>query len=324
MPDAPGLLELMVRQVRYEARDIHSYELVHPLGEALPPFEAGAHVDVHLRDGMVRQYSLCNPPHERHRYVIGVLRDEHGRGGSRALHAGWRVQDRVRVGAPRNHFALEPGARRVLLLAGGIGVTPLKAMAHRLHALGADYQLHYCARDLQRVAFADELREGLDPARLHLHLDGGEPSRGLDIGALLRAEHAPGTHLYYCGPAGFMQACAQASAHWSPGSVHCEHFQAASRPAGEPGAPSEGFTVQIASSGRRLHVAPEHSIASVLREAGIEVPTSCEAGLCATCKVGYLQGEVEHQDCILDDDEHRTHLTVCVSRARSPLLVLDL
>lgn len=317
-------LELLVRQVRLEARNIHSYELVHPHGEQLPSFEAGAHIDVHPAQGMVRQYSLSNAPHERHRYVIGVLRDDHGRGGSRSLHQTWRVGDRVRVGEPRNHFALQPGARRVLLLAGGIGVTPLKAMAHELHARGADYELHYCARDAQSAAFVDELRGSLDAARVHLHLDGGDPSRGLDIAALLQREQAQATHLYYCGPAGFMRACAAASASWPAASVHCEHFQAPQGQAAADAPQAGGFTVQLASSGRRLHVGPQRSIVEVLREAGIDVATSCEAGLCATCKTGYLQGDVDHQDCILGPDEQRTHFTPCVSRARGELLVLDL
>ncbi|MDE2478747.1 MAG: oxidoreductase [Betaproteobacteria bacterium] len=318
-------LELLVRQIRLEARNIHSYELVHPRGEELPGFEAGAHIDVQVAEGLVRQYSLSNPPGERHRYVIGVLRDEQGRGGSRALHDSWRVGARVRVSEPRNHFALRPGARRVLLLAGGIGVTPLKAMAHQLHARGADYELHYCARDEHSVAFADELRAGLAPARVHLHLDGGDPSRGLDISALLARERREGTQLYYCGPAGFMRACAAAAEAWPAGSVHCEHFKAPDKPAAAAGAPAAGgFTLQIASSGLRLQVPAQRSVVEVLREAGIEVPTSCEAGLCATCKTGYLQGEVDHQDCILGPEEQRTHFTPCVSRARSELLVLDL
>ena len=317
-------LQLLLRQIRLEARNIHSYELVHPLGEPLPGFEAGAHIDVQVADGLLRQYSLSNPPGERHRYVIGVLRDEQGRGGSRSLHQSWRVGQLVRVSQPRNHFALRPGASRVLLLAGGIGITPLKAMAHQLRAQGIDHELHYCARDAQCVAFADELRACLGPARLHLHLDGGDPSRGLDIAALLAAERREGTQVYYCGPAGFMKACEAAAAQWPAGSVHCEHFQAPDRPAAADAPAAEGFTVQIASSGLRLRVAQQRSIVQVLREAGIEIATSCEAGLCATCKTGYLQGEVDHQDCILGPEEQCTHFTPCVSRARGELLVLDL
>lgn len=323
-------LELFVRQIRYEGRNIQSYELVDPEGAELPSFTAGAHIDVHLANGAIRQYSLCNAPSERHRYVIAVLRDEQGRGGSKAVHGQLRVQDRVRVSLPRNHFELTGGAGKVILLAGGIGVTPLKAMAHQLQAEGADYQLHYCARDADAAAFSGELRALFGAGRLHLHFDGGDPAKSLDIAKLLREEAAPGAHVYYCGPAGFMHACAQAAADWPRQSVHCEHFKAPSKPlvsavAGEESLTDTGsFTVEIASTGLRLSVPADRSIVDVLRSAGVAIETSCEAGLCATCKVHYLSGEVDHQDYILDEEDRQRFLTVCVSRAKSELLVLDL
>ena len=323
---ASSTLELFVRQVRYEGRNIQSYELVDPEGSALPPFTAGAHIDVHLANGIIRQYSLCNSPDDRHRYVIAVLRDEKGRGGSKAVHEQLKVQDRVRVSYPRNNFELAEGARKVILLAGGIGVTPLKSMAHQLATSDdeVDYELHYCARDAQCAAFIDELQALLEPDRLHFHFDGGDPSRGLDIAGLLRDEVQDGTHVYYCGPAGFMRACADASEGWPKDAVHCEHFKAPERaPAAADRKPGE-FTVEIASTGQRLPVPIDKSIADVLKAAGIAVQTSCEAGLCATCKVRYLSGEVEHQDCILDADDQQNFLTPCVSRAKSELLVLDL
>ncbi|MDR8398339.1 PDR/VanB family oxidoreductase [Paraburkholderia sp. USG1] len=323
-------LELFVRQIRYEGRNIQSYELVDPDGGELPPFTAGAHIDVHLANGIVRQYSLCNSPAERQRYVIAVLRDERGRGGSKALHEQLQVQGRVRVSWPRNNFELAGEARRVILLAGGIGVTPLKAMAHQLQASGKDHELHYCARDTGAAAFGAELRELLGEGRLHLHFDHGDPSKGLDIARML-GEAAEGTHVYYCGPAGFMNACAQATAHWPKGAVHCEHFKAPERPAvpgadasGANAALSGGFLIEIASSGQRLTVPPDRSIADVLRTADIGIETSCEAGLCATCKVRYLAGEVDHHDCILGEEDQENFLTVCVSRAKNGLLVLDL
>lgn len=318
-------LELFVRQVRYEGRNIQSYELVDPEGKALPPFTAGAHIDVHLANGTVRQYSLCNSPDDTHRYVIAVLRDDKGRGGSKTVHEQLRVQDRVRVSHPRNNFELGEGARKIILIAGGIGVTPIKSMAHRLAALDdADFELHYCARDAQCAAFTEELEALLGSDRLHLHFDGGDPSKGLDIARLLRNEAQDGTHLYYCGPAGLMRACADASADWPKGSVHAEHFKAPERDA-TPAARLPGeFTVEIASTGQRLPVPVDKSIADVLKASGISVQTSCEAGLCATCRVRYLSGEVEHQDCILDQDDQRSFLTICVSRAKSELLVLDL
>jgi vanillate O-demethylase ferredoxin subunit len=314
---------LVVRQIRFEASGINSYELTDPAGGELPPFTAGAHIDVHLPGGVVRQYSLCNSPMERHRYVIAVLRDEAGRGGSRALHDVLRVQDLVTVSAPRNHFKLVPTAKKVILLAGGIGMTPLKSMAHALEATGVPFELHYCARNAGCVAFREQLESTWEHGKLHFHFDHGDPAQGLDIAGLLRTV-GEDTHLFYCGPGGFMRACAAASSHWPAGTVHCEHFKAPeTEPAAVAGA-AGSFMVKIASTGALLEVPAERSIADVLEEAGVPIETSCQAGLCATCKIRYLEGEVEHRDYILDDAERGQWLTACVSRAASGTLVLDL
>jgi vanillate O-demethylase ferredoxin subunit len=318
-------LKLLVRQVRFEGRGINSYELVDPEGAQLPSFTAGAHIDIHLADGVVRQYSISNAPRERHRYVIAVLRDERGRGGSKALHDQLRVQDIVRVSRPRNNFHLVDGARRVLLIAGGIGVTPLKAMAHELDDAGIDYEMHYCAKDARSAAFAGEFEPMRASGRLHFHFDGGDPSAGLDIRDLLNTPRE-GEHVYYCGPGGFMKACADAAQHWPTGTVHFEHFKAPERAPGEQAAndASDSFIVRIASTGQEIEVTKDESIAEALAGAGVAMETSCCAGLCGTCKVRYLQGEVEHNDCIMSDEEKAEFLTACVSRATSKLLVLDL
>ncbi|GJH27206.1 PDR/VanB family oxidoreductase [Caballeronia novacaledonica] len=318
-------LKLLVRQVRFEGRGINSYELVDPEGAQLPSFTAGAHIDIHLADGVVRQYSISNAPRERHRYVIAVLRDERGRGGSKALHDQLRVQDIVRVSRPRNNFHLVDGARRVLLIAGGIGVTPLKAMAHELDDAGIDYEMHYCAKDARSAAFAEEFEPMRASGRLHFHFDGGDPSAGLDIRDLLNTPRE-GEHVYYCGPGGFMKACADAAQHWPTGTVHFEHFKAPERAPGEQAAndASDSFIVCIASTGQEIEVTKDESIAEALAGAGVAMETSCCAGLCGTCKVRYLQGEVEHNDCIMSDEEKAEFLTACVSRATSKLLVLDL
>lgn len=324
---------LRVRQITYQAADINSYELVHPEGENLPPFTAGAHIDFHFRDGSVRQYSLCNDPRERHRYVIAVLREARGRGGSQALHQRLHVQRLVSVGHPRNNFALVPDAKRFILLAGGIGVTPLKAMAHHLEGLGTPYNLYYCTRGTNQTAFRDEFAPLAAQGRVIFHHDGGNPEKGLDIAGLLRT-HEPGTHVYYCGPVGFMAACKQASAHWPKGTVHFEYFTAASAPKSELSsaelkdagdhAVGLGFQVKIASTGAVYTVPNDKSIVKVLAEHGIVIETSCEAGLCATCKVRYLSGEVDHRDLVMSEEDHAEYLTACISRAKSSLLVLDL
>ncbi|SAK57552.1 ferredoxin [Caballeronia calidae] len=319
------MLNLLVRQIRFEGRGINSYELVDPEGAPLPPFTAGAHIDIHLAGGVVRQYSISNAPRERHRYVIAVLRDERGRGGSKALHEQLRVQDIVRVSRPRNNFHIVDGARRVLLIAGGIGVTPLKAMAHELDDAGIDYEMHYCAKDASCAAFSAEFEPMRASGRLHFHFDGGDPSAGLDIRELLDAPRE-GEHVYYCGPGGFMKACAEAAQHWPSGTVHFEHFKAPERDPGEQAANDalDSFIVRLASTGQEIEVAKDESIADALAQAGVTMETSCCAGLCGTCKVRYLEGDVEHNDCILSDEEKTEYLTACVSRAASKLLVLDL
>ena len=327
LPDeaqAAGTLELQLRAVRMEAEGIHSFELVQPDGAPLPATEAGAHVDVHLPGGMVRSYSLAGDPADRSRWQLGVLRDAKGRGGSQAMHDALRVGQTVTVGAPRNAFRLAEGGaqRHAVLLAGGIGITPLKAMAHTLAAEGHSFELHYCARSARHAAFTEALQAIVPAGQLHFHFDNGDPSKGLDIAGLLR-DPAEGTHLYYCGPGGFMKACAQASEHWAAGTVHSEHFKAP-EPTTSRAMPEGSFEVRLARTGLTVQVQAEQTIVRAIELAGHRVPTSCLSGLCGACKVDYLEGEVEHCDYILTDEEKTRCLTVCVSRATSPTLVLDL
>ena len=320
-----GTLDVRITQIRYEGKGINSYELTSPTGKQLPPFDAGAHIDIHLKNGIIRQYSLCNSSAERDRYVIAVLKDENGRGGSRAVHEGLSAGDVVTISKPRNHFALTREAKKIILIAGGIGVTPLKAMAHELEGRGIDFELHYCARSPEAAAFGQELEGMHRTGKLHYHFDDGAASNQLDIKKLL-AQSTSGTHVYYCGPAGFMAACADAASHWPKGTVHFEHFKAPEQPKREAGSAehSNGCEVTIASTGQVIQLKPEQSLADALNEAGVAVATSCCAGLCATCKVRYLEGEVEHNDFILSDGERLEYLTLCVSRPTSRTLVLDL
>ena len=322
-PSNPPTLHLQIKQIRWEATDIFAFELVHPQGQALPAFSAGAHIDVHIGDGLIRQYSLSNDPQETHRYVIGVLRDEAGRGGSRSFTGNARVGQLLKVSVPRNNFALAANAQHTLLLAGGIGITPLKAMAHGLSHAGASFALHYCVRSDDRMAFKDELAA---LPNTHFHVDGGDPSQGLNLAALLHSAHQ-GTHVYFCGPSGFMTACKAATAHWPAELVHLEHFQApvADQAAAPSNVAGDGsFVAQIASTGQTISVAAHQSLVDALAGEGIEIATSCVSGLCGTCKVGYVSGDVEHNDHILGADEQSHCLTACVSRARSGVLVLDL
>lgn len=314
-------LEVRVRQIVREAEDINSYELVAADGTELPPFAAGAHIDVHLSSGHIRQYSLCNSPSERHRYVIAVLDQANGRGGSRALHRTVRVGHLLTISEPRNSFPLTETATTVLLIAGGIGITPLMAMAYRLESLGVEYALHYCTRSPEKTAFGT-LLGSIAGTRVHYHHDGGDSQRSLDVRTLLDAPLA-GSHVYCCGPAGLIAAVKSATASWAEGTVHFEYFAAPSQADGGTNE-DRGFKVQLARSGKVLEVASNSTILQTLRAAGVAVNSSCEGGTCGTCAVPYLEGRPDHRDYVLDDEEHERLITVCISRCFSPLLILDL
>ncbi|WNJ99585.1 PDR/VanB family oxidoreductase [Thalassospiraceae bacterium LMO-JJ14] len=325
-------LSVRVRSIVYQGDYINQYEVVHPDGDDLPPFNAGDHIDLYFRDGRVRQYSLCNDPKERSRYVFAVLRDENGRGGSKAIFDLVHVGRILSISAPRSNFRLAEGANKHLLLAGGIGITPIMSMVRHLEGAGADYELHYCTKSPEQTAFRDELRELGASGKVNVHHDGGVPSRGLNIAALLK-NYAEGTHLYYCGPTGFMNAVKAASARWPKGTVHFELFKV---PEGDSPVPDAlmgdggdgvigvGFKLKLAKSGGEYVVPADKSIIEVLRENGVEVETSCEAGLCRTCITRVLEGEPEHMDYVLDEEEQREYMLICCSRSKSPRLVLDL
>ena len=211
---------LRIRSITYLAAWINGYELVDPAEHPLPGFTAGAHISVRLSEGLVRDFSLWNDPAECTRYCIAVLREGPG---SRRLHDEARVGDLVEASMPRNNFPLAAEAERHLLIAGGIGITPIMAMIAELRRRRAEYRLHYCTRSPEETAFLDDLAVLAAQGRVQFHHDGGDPAKGLDIAATLR-ECRQGTHLYYCGPAGMMAAAGAASAHWPPGTVHCEYF----------------------------------------------------------------------------------------------------
>lgn len=320
-----GRMKVKIRRITNEARNINSFELVAPDGGELPPFTAGAHIDLHLPGGYIRQYSLCNDPREKRRYQVGVLHLPDGRGGSKAVHRELRAGDEIEISEPRNNFQLKEDAARHLLIAGGIGVTPMMAMVERLRVLDAEFELHYCARGPEIAAFRDRLAPLEADGRVHYHFDGGDPSKGADLAALLSGREE-GTHLYYCGPAGLMRAIEAAAEDWPAERKHCEYFAQPAVPTG--GAAAEGeagaFEIKLAKRGDTLAVPPGKTIVEVLREAGVEVETSCEAGLCGTCRTRYLKGEPEHNDMVLDDDEKGEYLMVCSARARSKVLILDI
>ncbi len=315
-------LTVKVNKITQEAEDIRSYELVDPDGRLLPMFTAGGHVDVELPNGLARQYSLSNDPRDVDRYVVAVLREPVGRGGSAYMHDTLKEGDMLTIGTPRNNFPLIEDASHHIMLAGGIGVTPMLAMARELSQRGESFELHYCTRTPAKTAFMKEIQGSAFADNIHFHHDNGNPADGLDIAGLLK-EVRPGAHVYYCGPTGFMHACEQASQHWPRGTVHFEFFSVdATVEHGEDAA----FQVEIASTGQILHVPADKSIVDVLRANGIDVETMCEEGICGTCATVLLEGEPDHRDFVLDDEEKARgeFIMVCCSRAKSPLLKLDL
>jgi vanillate O-demethylase ferredoxin subunit len=319
---AKGKRFVRVARKHAEALDILSFELRDPKGRPLPAFSAGAHIDVHVPAGPVRQYSLCNAPGETHRYVIAVLRDSASRGGSAGMHA-LEVGQSIEISDPRNHFPLEPSAGHHLLLAGGIGITPMLSMAESLAAAGASYELHYCTRSAERTAFVQRIRSGPLASRCVLHHDDGDASQKLDARRLLE-RCDPGTHLYVCGPTGFMDWILQSArdAGWPEARLHREYFAAAQIAQGEDGS----FELEVASKGAVITVRPEQSAVAALAENGIMVPTSCEQGVCGTCVVRVLQGTPDHRDMCLTVDQRARgdRFTPCCSRALTRRLVVDL
>jgi vanillate O-demethylase ferredoxin subunit len=311
-----------VRVVRKhaEAHDIVALELQALDGGDLPPFEPGAHIDVHLPNGLVRQYSLCNDPRDRGRYQICVLLDPGSRGGSVAVHELVNATDELHIGQPRNFFALAPGGHDSLLLAGGIGVTPMLSMAWRLHAQGAQFQLHYFTRSRSRTAFHDQIKSAPFAASSALWFDDEDAERP-SIPSLL-AQSAPGTHVYACGPAGFLDHVrgSFAQAGMPSAQLHIEAFSAARM------VPGAAFDVTLRSSGRTVRVGAEQTVVEALAAHGVEIPVSCEQGICGTCLTRVCAGRPDHRDQYLSDQERAAddQFTPCCSRSLTPVLVLDL
>ncbi|WP_269506982.1 PDR/VanB family oxidoreductase [Burkholderia sp. IMCC1007] len=319
-------MDAVIRPVRVaakalEARNIYSFELIALDGGELPSFSAGAHIDVHLPTGLVRQYSLCNNPAESHRYQIAVLRDANSRGGSVGMHA-LEVGQIVDISEPRNHFPLADDAPHSLLLAGGIGITPLLSMAEYLSSQDKSFELHYCTRSDDCTAFVARLRSASFAASVHLHYD-DSPSRKLDLMALLERGR-PSAHLYVCGPAGFMDWALDSArtAGWPEERLHREYFAATPKNTSGDGS----FDVEIASTGQVIRIAADQTVIAALSVHGISVPTSCEQGVCGACLTRILDGIPEHRDMFLTAEERAqaNQFTPCCSRSRSPKLVLDL
>lgn len=326
----PSLPRFGVRvgAIRDQTPGIREFELV---GDGLPPFEAGAHIEVAAGDGVIRSYSLSNDPREANRYVIAVLREPDGH-GSGWLHGRVQVGDRLEIAGPRNAFPLREDASEHILVAGGVGITPIRSMIHRLDAIGAPFRVIYCTRTAADTAYRAELLEKHGP-RLRLHHDEGDASRNLDLAAALR-DRPDGAHVYVCGPRGLVAAARAAAAHWPADTVHVELF--ASPPAAPTASPASAlaadaggdqpFEVVLARSGRTLQVPADQSILEVMLAAGIKTPYVCREGWCGNCQTTLLGGHADHRDDILEDDEKAAQDTIhiCISRAMpGERLILD-
>jgi vanillate O-demethylase ferredoxin subunit len=306
--------------VTYLARDACAFDFRPVEGGAFAPFTAGAHVDLLLPNGVRRAYSLSNSQSETHRYVVGVKRAEQSRSASAYLHDHLRVGTEIAIAAPRNHFPLAEQAAHSVLIAGGIGVTPILSMARRLAALGASYEIHYACRTRADAAFLDDLRA--TAPRLHVTFDHEPGARMLDL-VWLVAEAQAGAHFYACGPAPMLDAFEAAARGLERERVHVERFTNNVAPAL---AREAGFEIELARSQRRLRVPHGKAILDVLLDEGVEIAFSCMDGVCGSCKVGVIDGLPDHHDAVLSAEERAAGKTmmVCCSGAKSDRLVLDL
>jgi vanillate O-demethylase ferredoxin subunit len=313
---------VIVERRTVEADGICSFVLRDPTGRDLPVFTAGAHIDVHVSAGVIRQYSLSNDPVDRKEYRISVLLEPQSRGGSAGMHGQVAIGQALTISGPRNHFPLVP-AKRSLLIAGGIGITPILSMAYTLHSQGADFELHYCGRAENRMAFLDELGKSPFSKSIHMHFDDGAPSQRLD-GQLILASPESGVHLYVCGPGGFMNHVLDTARQigWAEENLHREFFSATPIDTSGDGS----FEVRLARTGMTCQIPVNKSVMDVLLSHGVDVPFSCESGVCGTCLTAVLDGIPDHRDSFLTDAERAANdqFTPCCSRAKTATLVLDL
>ncbi len=319
------------RRVRVAARrtvgvDIDEFVLIAEDGNPLPSFTAGAHIDVHPAEGIVRQYSLCGSTQDLSRYEIAVLRQPSGRGGSCAVHDELSVGRVLSISTPRQNFPLDESASHSILVAGGVGITPLLAMVKRLGSIGRSFELHHRARSAEHAAFMNDLRSSHFAPSVHWHLgERGDPAAEGALAELFSAfdrKAIPNTHVYVCGPEGMMTAMLDAArtAGWPEALLHSEAFTASTALTS-----GETFEVKFERSRKSVTVGPSETIVEAALRVGVEIETSCEQGVCGTCVTRVISGKILHRDTFLTPPEHAsgTLMTPCCSRAAGTELVLD-
>jgi tetrachlorobenzoquinone reductase len=319
---AESIIQVRVKRITYEAENINSYELVAPRGGDLVPFTAGSHIDLQLSNGMIRSYSLVNDQSEQNRYVIAVNKDAASRGGSKFVHETVRVGDIITISHPKNNFSLQEQAGHSVLIAGGIGITPLLSMIRRLETLGRSWELFYAVRTRLSAAFLDDLNTLRPNVHLNLHVNFDQESSGrmFDLSAIL--ENVPAdAHIYCCGPVPMLEAFEAGTTGRPAGQVHVEYFKAREKPAAEG-----GFEVKLARSNRTIVVKPGKTILDALLDAGIAANYACAEGVCGTCETKVIEGIPDHRDLFLGKEEQAANKTmmICWSGSKSPTLVLDL
>jgi phthalate 4,5-dioxygenase reductase subunit len=314
----PQTLALRVRRKQQIAEDIFLFELK-PESGALPPFTPGSHITVTAPSGQKRRYSLCNGPQERDSYFIAVKRETAGRGGSLSFTTRVNEGDRIETEPPHNDFEMSAAApKQYIFIAGGIGITPIRAMIRHLAGEGkANFKLYYFTRTPQLMAFRDEFSAPEFSGIAVLHHDNGDPEQAYDLWPVL--EEQRGAHLYCCGPRGLMDAVRDMTGHWPDSAVHFEDFVGATA----THADDKPFTVTLAKTGKTYEVPAGKSILDTLRENGHQFASSCESGTCGTCRTRYTAGEPDHRDLVLSDQEKKREIMICVSRAKSAELTLD-
>jgi tetrachlorobenzoquinone reductase len=315
-------LEVVVKNVASEAQGISVWEFESISGEDLPPFTAGAHIDMHLSNGLVRSYSLCNSQDDHHRYVVAINNDASGRGGSKFIHETLRVGDQLKITTPRNNFPLVEDADHVVFIAGGIGITPIYGMIQRLEQLGRSWELHYSARVPEMCAFKDKLVMLDRHGRVHFNFDHLPGGKVLDLNRLIGTLPFD-AHYYCCGPNPMLRAFESAciAAGIPSERVHVEYFTAR-----EAASTEGGFTVVLQRSGKSFEISAGNTILDTLLANDVAVPYSCMQGVCSTCETRVIDGVPDHRDSVLSPEEQASNKTmmICCSGSKSKTLVLDI
>jgi len=317
-----ALIDVVLSDVENAARDTNVYTFRRPDGGKLPPYKPGAHIDIHLPNGLIRQFSLLNPSADPDSYVVAIKLDAASRGGSRYIFDELKVGDALQIGAPRNNFPLVENAEHVVLFAGGIGITPIWCMAQQLAALGRSWKIHYACRSQADMAFLSDLKK-LDQKFVHLHFDDEAGGKVMDLASAV-TEAPAGAHFYCCGPNPMLKAFEAAAASRPRANVHVEYFTPKEDAAAADGL--GGFWVELAKSGEEYFIPPGKKVLEVLFDAGVDVDYSCELGICGACETRVISGIPVHHDSVLSEEEQATNekVMICCCGCKTERLVLDM